>query len=189
MTDTVTIHPDDRALWDRYVRSRRGAPSGAKEAGPVGGADAALIAAYVDLRLSEWERAAFEGRLVDEPALLDAMIAARGSASVAAPAVPQALTAFALNLAPPPQTRRGAERLAPTGRGRFLAFPRLGVALATFAFLCAFGVGAYVTWQVMEPPVMAQKGKEPAKEDIPPRNDSIFDDPAQTIFDGLDVKE
>ena len=43
MTDNVTMNPEDRALWDRYVRLRRGAPAGAGEREPVGGNDARYI--------------------------------------------------------------------------------------------------------------------------------------------------
>lgn len=190
MTDTVTMNPEDRALWDRYVRLRRGAPEGADEAGTIGGADAAMIAACLELRLDEWERAAFERRLVDEPKLLDTLIAARAAMAAPAPqeAAPQALTAFALNLAPAPAASRLPSR--PARRRRwFLPAPAFAWSLATVAFLGAFAVGAYVAWQFMEPPMTAQKDKDPLKDDLRPRNNSIFDDPARTIFDGMDVDD
>lgn len=190
MTDTVTIDPADRALWDRYVRLRRGAPQGAGDAGTVGIDDAAAIAAYIELRLDEWERAAFERRLVDEPILLETMIAAR--AALAAPAdqvpVPQALTAFALNMAPAPKTVRTAPVAEARPRRRwFMTGHALAWSVGTAAFLAAFAVGAIVAWEVMEPPMMAQKEK--LKDELAPRNNSIFDDPARTIFDGMSVDE
>jgi len=192
VTDTVTIDPADRALWDRYVRLRRGAPEGAGDAGMVGSEDAATIAAYIELRLDEWECAAFERRLVDEPILLETMIAAR--AALAAPAdpvpVPQALTAFALNLAPAPKTVRTAPVALADAKPRrrwFMTGHALAWSVATTAFLAAFAVGAIVAWEVMEPPMMAQKEK--LKDELAPRNNSIFDDPARTIFDGMSVDE
>jgi hypothetical protein len=37
--------------------------------------------------------------------------------------------------------------------------------------------------------VIAQKEKDAIKDEVRPRNNSIFDDPARTIFDGMDVDE
>lgn len=196
MTDTVTIDPADRALWDRYVRSRRGAPTGAGDAGTDGIENAATIAAYIELRLDEWERAAFERRLVDEPILLETLIAAR--TALAAPPdeapVPQALTAFALNMAPMPKTVRGPSLARPAAPVRepqrrrwFMPGHAMAWAAATTAFLGAFAIGAFVAWEVLEPPQMAQKEK--LKDELAPRNNSIFDDPARTIFDGMSVDE
>ena len=190
MTDTVTMNPEDRALWDRYVRLRRGAPAGAGEREPVGGTDAAQIAAYLDHRLDEWECAAFERRLVDEPILLDALIPARDAVAAAEEPAPQALTAYALNLVP---ARGGAAvgRPAPAGaahrRRWFMPAPAFTWSLATVAFLAAFAAGAFLTWQLTEPPAMAKK--DPIKDELRPGNNSIFDDPARTIFDGMDVAE
>ena len=192
MTDNVTMNPDDRALWDRYVRLRRGAPEGANKDVTVGDEDVAEIAAYLELRLDEWERAAFEPRLVDEPVLLDTLLAAR--AATVAPAqrepVPQALTAYALNLAPERATVRGPALAVPAQRRRwFMPSPAFAWSLATAAFLGAFVTGAFLTWGLMEPPVVAQKEKDPIKDELKPRNNSIFDDPARTIFDGMDTDE
>ena len=189
MTDTVTMNPEDRALWDRYVRSRRGASEGADAIGTVSGSDAGLIAAYLALRLDEWERAAFEGRLVNEPVLLDTLIAARALMDAPAQtAPPQAVTAFALNMAPAPATvRTAAPPMLPARRRWFI--PGFAWALSTAAFLGAFAVGAIVAWQVMDPPQMAQKAKDPLADELRPRNNSIFEDPARTIFDGMDVEE
>lgn len=189
MTDNVTMNPEDRALWDRYVRLRRGAPEGAGDRETIGGAEAAAIAAYLDLRLDEWERAAFERRLVDEPVLLDTLITAR--AALAAPdldAAPQALTAYALNLAPA-QGSAPSHVAAPVAPRRrwFLPVPAFAWSMATVAFLAAFVAGAFLTWELMEPPVMAQK--DPIKDELRPGNNSIFDDPAKTIFDGMDADE
>jgi hypothetical protein len=198
----VTIDPADRALWDRYVRLRRGAPEGAGEAGTVGIDDAATIAAYIELRLDEWERAAFERRLVDEPILLETLIAARSA--LGAPQetpVPQAVTAFALNLAPAPKTVRGpsaavrpnatrerAAQPAKPGRVGWLGgWSALGWAVGTAAFLGAFAIGALVAWEVIEPPQMAQKGK--SQDEISPRTNSIFDDPARTGADGVKIDD
>jgi hypothetical protein len=192
VTDNVTMNPEneDRALWDRYVRLRRGAPEGAGAAERVSGEDAATIAAYLELRLDEWECAALERRLVDEPILLDTLIAARAALAGPAPRepAPQALTAFALNLVP----ARGAARApvrpaAPARRRWFLPSPAFAWSLATAAFLAAFAAGAFITWEFVEPPTMAQK--DPIKDELRPRNNSIFDDPARTIFDGMDVDE
>lgn len=190
MTDNVTMNPEDRALWDRYVRLRRGAPAGAGEREPVGGTDAALIAAHLGHRLDEWECAAFERRLVDEPVLLDALIAAHDAVAAPEEPAPQALTAYALNLVP-------ARAAAPVGsssrpaagprRRWFLPAPAFTWSLATVAFLAAFAGGAFLTWELMEPPVMAQK--DPIKDELRPGNNSIFDDPAKTIFDGMDADE
>lgn len=203
MTDTVTMNPEDRALWDRYVRLRRGAPEGAGETGSIGGKDLAAIAAYLDLRLDEWERAAFERRLVDEPILLDTLIAAR-AAMLAAPteaaAVPQAVTAFALNLAPAPKTVRTrtpvpahvpAAAQSPEKRRWVFSSPAFAWSLVTAAFLGAFAIGALVTWQITEPPATAQKpkDKDPISDEARQRTNSIFEDPARTIFDGMDVDD
>jgi hypothetical protein len=190
------MNPDNRAIWDRYVRLRRGALVSAGNAG-IGGEDAALIAAYLDLRLDEWERAALERRLVDEPILLDALIAARRAmdAPVTPLAVPQAVTAFALNLAPgrsPVRAALAPARPAPRPRRRWLLpVPGFAWALGTAAFLGAFAIGAVVTWTMTEPPVTAQEapGKERLAEELRERNNSIFEDPARTIFDGMDVDD
>lgn len=190
MTDNVTMNPDDRALWDRYVRLRRGAPSGAGEREPIfSGSDAVLIAAYLDHRLDEWERAAFERRLVDEPILLDQVIVARDTAHAPEVATPQAVSAYALNLAavrpaPAHQLVHAARRRR---RGWFLPAPAFAWSLATAAFLAAFVAGAFLTWQITEPPAMAQK--DPIKDELRPGTNSIFDDPAKTIFDGMDTHE
>ena len=188
MTDNVTMNPEDRALWDRYVRLRRGAPAGAGEREPVGGTDAATIAAYLDHRLDEWECAAFERRLVDEPIWLDTLIAARAATAAPELAAPQALTAYALNLVPAPAAAhaRGQASAAPRRRW-FLPAPAFAWSLATVAFLAAFTAGAFLTWELMEPPAMAQK--DPIKDELRPGNNSIFDDPAKTIFDGMDADE
>jgi hypothetical protein len=193
VTDNVTMNPDkeDRALWDRYVRLRRGAPEGAGAAERVSGEDAALIAAYLELRLDEWDSAAFERRLVDEPILLDTLISARDA--LAAPPMhepaPQALTAFALNLVPAQAAAHvRAARPAETPRRRWFGpAPAFAWSLVTVAFLAAFAAGAFVTWELTEPPAMAQK--DPIKDELQPRNNSIFDDPARTIFDGMDVDD
>jgi hypothetical protein len=181
------MNPEDRALWDRYVRLRRGAPEGAGEREPVGGNDAALIAAYLDHRLDEWECAAFERRLVDEPILLDTSIAARDAVAAPEQPAPQALSAYALNLVPARAApARNAAAAAPRRRW-FAAGPAFAWSLATVAFLAAFAAGAFLTWGLMEPPAMAQK--DPIKDELRPGNNSIFDDPAKTIFDGMDADE
>jgi hypothetical protein len=41
----------------------------------------------------------------------------------------------------------------------------------------------------MDPPMTAQKDKDPTKDELRPRNDSTFDDPARTIFDGMGVDD
>lgn len=190
MTDNVTMNPEDRALWDRYVRLRRGAPEGAGEREPIGGTEAATIAAYLDHRLDEWERAAFERRLVDEPALLETLIAARAATDAPEQAAPQALTAYALNLVPArgKAPARSTSAAPPTPRRRwFSPAPAFAWSLATVAFLAAFTAGAFLTWELMEPPAMAQK--DPIKDELRPGNNSIFDDPAKTIFDGMDADE
>lgn len=190
MTDKVTMNPEDRALWDRYVRLRRGALAGAGERDPVGGQDAALIAAYLGHRLDEWECAAFERRLVDEPMLLNALIAARDAIDAADEPAPQALTAYALNLVPARRAASGRPRAGAAAEARrrwFLPAPAFAWPLATVAFLAAFAAGAILTWELMEPPAMAQK--DPIKDELRPGNNSIFDDPAKTIFDGMDVDE
>jgi len=192
VTDNVTMNPEDRALWDRYVRLRRGAPEGASKVDTVGAKDAAQIAAYLELRLDEWERAAFERRLVDEPVLLDTLLAARAaSVAPADEAAPQALTAFALNLAPMRATvrTRGRPAAAPARRPWFLPSPAFAWSIATVAFLGAFAAGAFIAWGVMEPPAMAQKDKDPIKDELRKGTNSIFDDPAKTIFDGMSVDE
>ena len=165
----------------------------------IGGDDVAVLAAYLELRLDEWERAAFERRLVDEPILLDTLIATRAAmaASTSSAAVPQAVTAYALNMAPPPATVRAPSRPAPArpraaapARRWFLPAPALAWSLVTVAFLAAFAAGALVTWQVTEPPVTAHKSeaKDPLSDELRRSSNSIFD-PARTIFDGMDVDE
>jgi hypothetical protein len=145
-----------------------------------------MIAAYVELRLSEWERAAFERRLVDEPALLDALIASRAAlASPALAAPPQALTAFALNLAPAPTRRQPAHRqpMAPGAarRRRRFALPSLAWSLATAAFLGAFAIGAIVTWQFAETaPIVAEQTKQPPKDALQPKGSPVLHDPVPT---------
>jgi hypothetical protein len=152
-----------------------------------------MVAAYIENRLDEWERAAFERRLVDEPVLLESLIAAR--AAVAAPIapanVPQAITAYALNLAPAPATVRApAPAFAPRPRRRwFLPSPAFVWSLATAAFLGAFALGAFIAWEVMEPPMTAQKPKDPLTDELRQRTNSIFEDPARTIFDGMETDE
>ncbi len=199
MTNTVTIHPDDRVMWDRYVRLRReNAPQGAAEAGSIGGDDAVLVAAYLDNRLDEQEQAAFEARLSDEPALLDLTLASRHAldAPVAPAAVPQALTAFALGIAHecgvdrPARMRDEAVAAAPRRRW-FLPLPGFAWSVATATFLGAFVIGAILTWGIIAPPMTAETApdKAPLTEELRHRNNSVFDDPAKTIFDGMEVEE
>jgi hypothetical protein len=187
VTDNVTMNPEDRALWDRYVRLRRGAPQGAGEREPIGGTDAALVAAYLDHRLDEWECAAFERRLVDEPALLETLIAARDATAAPEQPAPQALTAYALNLVPARAAARTQAPAVPAPRRRWFPAPAFAWSLATVAFLAAFAAGAFVTWELTDPPPMAQR--DPIKDELRPGNNSIFDDPAKTIFDGMDADE
>jgi hypothetical protein len=113
-----------------------------------------------------------------------------------AAAVPQAVTAFALNLAPAPKTVRtrapiAAHAPSPEKRRWFLPSPAFAWSLVTVAFLGAFAVGALVTWQITEPPATAQKpkDKDPISDEARQRTNSIFEDPARTIFDGMDVDD
>lgn len=186
-------------MWDRYVRLRReNAPQGAAEAGSIGGDDAVLIAAYLDNRLDEQEQAAFEARLADEPALLDLTLASRGAvdAPVSPAAVPRALTAFALEIAHECRVDavarpRGDAVAAAPRRRWFLPLPGFAWSLATAAFLGAFVAGAFLTWGITAPPMTAEKSpdKDPLTEELRHRNNSVFDDPAKTIFDGMEVEE
>ena len=59
--------------------------------------------------------------------------------------------------------------------------------MGTAAFLGAFAIGAFVAWEVIEPPQVAQRDK--AKDEISPRTNSIFDDPARTGSDGVKIDD
>ena len=196
MTDKVSIDPADRELWDRYVRLRRDrAPQGAGEAGAIDGRESLEIAAYLDHRLDEYGRAAVEARLADDPLILEAALSAReaGVSGYPPEQVPQAVTAFALNL--------GAEHAparqhvaAPPGSRRWRLNPAFAYGMVTAAFLGAFAAGALVAWQLIEPPATAWRqdpasGADKASKKLSDRGESIFDDPARTIYDGLDVKD
>jgi hypothetical protein len=177
----------DRALWQEY-RHLSGPPEQAASASELDAADFTLVAAYLDRRLDEWALAAFERRLIEEPRLLEVLVAAREAAQPEHGPAPQALIAYALNCAPAQASPR------PAGQGRsriaWLGFsPAVAWSIATLAFVTFCGVGVYVAMELRGETITAEESGTSVGDDLDRRSDSIFSDPAKTYFDGTEVEE
>lgn len=93
MTDKPTNGSAERALWRRHRPL-------AERAEPISGFDANLIAAWLEDNLTDEDWPALEARLAANPAEIETLRAAAGLQASAAEALPPALRAKLLALAP-----------------------------------------------------------------------------------------
>jgi hypothetical protein len=194
VTESDRSTENDRALWQAYVRQRRElAPTGAGGDEAQAGEDAMLVAAYLDNRLDDQAQAAFERRLVDEPQLLETVIAARaavGGPALAPEAVPQGVVAFALGLRVP---ARAAPRARETAGRRpwIFASPAFAWSIATVAFVSFAALGAFIAIDHGGVLISAEapERRGSAADDLDRRSESIFADPAKAYFDGTEVDD
>jgi hypothetical protein len=182
----------DRALWQEY-RHLSAAPARPKATAEIDAADLALLAAYLDRRLDEWALAAFERRLVEEPRLLEVLVAAREALKQEHGPAPQAVIAYALNCAPVVPAALGAVPGTRSFKGWFGFGPAWAWTVATAAFVAFCGVGLYVAIELQGETITAEDGaatgKDTVGEDLDRRTESIFSDPAKTYFDGTEVDD
>lgn len=199
MTHTHDKNVQDRGIWEQY---RRTWPEDLRQqaAPDPDGEDANQIAAFLYNRLSKRERSAFEKRMAHEPALRDAVIAARAAEvgeDMAETAAPASLTAWAKNLKPLHDTSgRSPTRMPNAGRnGGFLLKPVVGFAfgMGLLGIVAGFGIFKAVEGQRTSTPVASKSdpGTTPAKtadrDDGDPDRTSIFSSDPQTILEQLDL--
>ncbi len=197
--DRDIITEQDRALWQAYIRrARETAPVGAGGDRGISDEDVGLLASYLENRLDEIGTAEFERRLVDEPKLLDAVIAASAAAhgpSVEPAAVPQSLIAFAINFSASGRSAqgKGAARLAGKAERRpwLFASPAFAWSIATVAVLSFSAIGVYVAvdYDGGSAGIETSDGKNSIVDDLDRRNESVFTDPAKIYFDGTEVDD
>ena len=110
MNEKVERDERDRALWRRLRAERLDtmAKDGAAEDG--GAPDEMALAAYLEGRLGEAERAKVEAWLAAAPAGLDLLLAAREALSEPGMAAPEAVVRRAAALVPDPSGRKLADR-------------------------------------------------------------------------------
>jgi hypothetical protein len=197
VTDSNDETRHDRALWDRYRRDRARAVGPPLPEGESGGAaDINAIAAFLDGSADAWDRADFERRLADEPALLDRLLAARAAIAAEPTAPPAAVTAFALKLHAPRDTATasaapGSPAAAPSWWRRWFWQPAAAWSTVGVLIAAAASVTAYLAVET-EAPVSAAKGEpdtgpDPLVKELERTGNSIFIDPSATYFDGTDV--
>lgn len=197
MTREEYITKEDREVWDRYRATWQ--PEGAHtvdRSDGIDGEDATLIAAYLDERLSDAERVAVERRLVEDPQLLDALIAAkRGlhSGPTQAYAVPESIRVWAANSFTAEVSSRRRPTVAAPRRPRRPVFRPVFAAIAVSLVLVAAAAVGTVVLTREEPGIVAQvdrteAAKKRAADKWDPRTNRIFADPENAYFDGLDVK-
>jgi hypothetical protein len=192
------ITKEDREVWERYRATwQADAQAAVARDEGIDGADANLIAAFLDDRLSEAERSAFEGRLVEDPMLLDALIAAKSglhSGPTQAYAVPESVRVWAANTF----TAEVSSRRQPVAATSSHAKPRRGfrpifAAIAvSLVLIVAAGVGTILLTHD-QPGIVAQAdhnagAKHRGAEKWDPRTNSIFANPENAYFDGLKVE-
>jgi hypothetical protein len=192
------ITKEDREVWERFRATWRADGSSADADTGIDGADASLIAAFLDERLRDEERTVFERRLAEEPALLDSLLAAKTglhSGPTQSYAVPESILVWASNTftAEVSSRRQPTVSLAPRHRKkrRLLfrpAFAAIGVSLV---LVIAAGVGTLLLTHD-DPGIVAQadraaEKKQHSADKWDPRTNSIFSNPENAYFDGLDV--
>ncbi len=178
-------------MWNEFVlRSRSDACAERRE--PLCDADLLVLAAYLDCRLDEWETSRLEQRLIDEPHLLDSLVAAHAARNAAVPA-PQPVIAYALNSYPrSTASARAQPALHVARRRRVFGAPAMAWSLAALVILAVGAVSAYVAFDRQGETITAETPKpsgDPLADDIGRRNDSVFGDPAKAYFDGTEVED
>ncbi len=184
LTTDQHISEHDRALWNEFVLHRRGVVPAER----ADSDDLLLLAAYLDGRLEEWDRSQLEQRLLDEPLLLETLMAAHAARDADAPA-PQPVIAYALNCFP---IRSQAVAAPLAARRRLIGAPAFAWSLAVFFVLAFCAVGVYVALERQDDSITAESPRrsgDALTEDLGRRNDSVFTDPARTYFDGTEVDD
>ena len=199
MTHTDDKNDQDRGIWEQY---RRTWPEDLRQQAvpDPDGEDANQIAAFLYNRLNKRERSAFEKRMAHEPALRDAVIAAREAEvgeDMAETAAPADLAAWAKNLKPlHDASGRSPTRMPRTGHnGGFFMKPVVGFAfgMGLLGVVAGFGIFKAVEGQRASAPVASTSdpGTVPAKaankDDPDPDKTSIFSSDPQTILEQLDL--
>lgn len=191
------ITKEDREVWERFRATWQTDGPSAGVDKEIDGADASLIAAFLDDRLDDEDRVVFERRLAEEPVLLDALLAAKTglhSGPRQAYAVPESILVWAENTfsVEVSSRRQPTVSVAPRRRKRRIlfrpAFAAIGVSLV---LIVAAGVGTLLLTQD-QPGIVAQAdrnagNKNKAGDKWDPRTNSIFSNPENAYFDGLDV--
>ena len=159
MTHTNEKNDQDRGIWEQY---RWTWPADLREqaAPDPDGEDANQIAAFLYNRLSKRERRAIEQRMAHEPALRDAVIAAREAdldGETGAFDAPAQLQAWAKNMKPlhDPSGRAPTKPPIQAGRGGFLLKPVAGFAfgMALLGVVAGFGIFKAIEGQTGADPV------------------------------------
>ncbi len=191
------ITKEDREVWDRFRATwQTEAPAAGADEG-IDGADASMIAAFLDERLAGEDRLVFERRLAEEPELLDALLAAKTglhSGPTQAYAVPESVLVWASNTfaAEISSRRQPTAAGAPRREKRRLlfrpAFAAIGVSLV---LVIAAGVGTVLLTE-NQPSIVAQAdrdadAKKRAGDKWDPRTNRVFSDPENAYFDGLKI--
>ncbi len=197
MTREDYITKEDREVWERYRATwQTDAQTAVAHDEGIDGAGASLIAAFLDNRLSEAERSAFERRLVEDSALLDALIAAKSglhSGPTQAYAVPESVRVWATNtFTAEISSRRQPARAAaapPRAKSRRTFRPIFAAIAVSFVLIVAAGVGTILLTHD-EPGIVAQADRHPdaksrAADKWDPRTNRVFADPENAYFDGL----
>lgn len=191
------ITKEDREVWDRFRATwQTEAPVAGADEG-IDGADASLIAAFLDERLTNEDRMVFERRLAEEPILLDALLAAKTglhSGPTQSYAVPDSILVWASNTfaAEVSSRRRPAQEAAPVRTKRHFVFrPAIAAIGVSLVLIVAAGVGT-VLLTGNEPTIVAQSDRtteasKRAGDKWDPRTRGIFSDPENAYFDGLKI--
>ena len=199
MTHAKDKNVQDRGIWEQY---RRTWPKDLKQQAAIDpdGEDANQIVSFLYNRLSKREQSAFEKRMAHEPALRDAVIAAREALvgeDMAEAAAPAELTAWAKNLKPlnDPSGRSPTRMPLGTQNGSLFLKPVVGFAfgMGLLGIVAGFGIFKAIEDQVLSGPIASKSAppKAPAstanKRGDDPDKNSIFSSDPQTILKQLDL--
>lgn len=199
-----TKNEQDRGIWERYRRTWPDSIRAKSDIDPTG-EDANQISAFLTNRLSRRDQSAFIARMAHEPALREAVIAARmadvaGAEDAPETEAPAELTAWARNLRPLHNGRRKTAGATARTRGDVLGVRGFFKPVSGFAFgMALLGIVAgYGIYRAVDsgtsPPAPVAKSKDKSdtrragdKDRLDPDKNSIFSADPDWIFDGLDV--
>lgn len=203
MTRDELITRQDREVWERYRLTWRTAPDD-REGMPhapaddgIDGLEAGRIAAYLDDNLSEAERRAVERRLVENPVMLDALIASKAGlrdGPTHAHEAPRSVRARAADIVDAELAKRDRGTSATIyrlPRRRLAVRPAMAAIAASLVLAVAAGAGTFLL-SGEEPQTVAHNDRPTEAPDASrqwdPRTNSIFANPENAYFDGLDVE-